>query len=193
MNRGVLYRLGAGVAVFAVFGLAGCGAIPPSDLVGPNGPDDTTAKCNVEFFNDDFVYGFDLPTLADLVRFDDDPDFLFNATWELILADSGIVFSTRVDPQDGRTLAEAVDALNRLIEADGGEFYTEASIVLANGDLGFLSTYVWTTDTGTTVNYRVNAMKHNRYYSVSALVAETGFTTDAETALSDAVQSLCIE
>ena len=153
-----------------------------------------TSTCDVEYFNDDFAYGFGLPTPADLRRLDDDPDSLFNATWEFMLGDSAMIFSTRVAPHVYEDLADAVDDTNSLIEADGGEFYTEIPIILANGDPGFLSTYITPSDSEeTTVHYRVNAVKHDRYYTVSANVVDSGYTTEAETAMFEAVLSLCIE
>ncbi len=107
----------AAVTALVITVIAGCGTMPPGDVAGSNGLGDTTGTCNVAFFNDDFAYGFDLPTLADLVHLDDTAEAVGGWPIASILC-IGIVSLTflqiaRIRAKPQKRLIEAMDRLVR--------------------------------------------------------------------------------
>lgn len=146
--------------------------------------------CDVSYYNSDFGYGFDLPLLARLDRFDDEPFFAFNATWTLNHESAVISFVTRVaDVEPPWSLEFVVESVNQKFKDVGAFFFVETPTVLADGSPAYLSGYHLD---GVTV-YTMDTAVGNQLYNVKTLVTTEDFTFSADSIMMEAVTSLCVD
>ncbi len=192
MNRNGLNRMGVAVAALAVAGLVGCGGLP-IDGTNPTDSAVVVGTCNTAYYNSDFGFGFDLPSLATLERFDDQQDFLFFAGW---FFGSDMTFLVAVQDLPESTVSFGEDALAVWIErarvavaGQGGTIVVDMEVTLANGDAGHI---LISTIQGILGSYQVFTIKRDQSFSVGATVGLPVSESD-DALLTEVVLSLCVD
>lgn len=170
----------------------GCGGVP-IDGANPTDSAGVVGTCNTTYYNSDFGFGFDLPSLATLERFDDQQDFLFSAGW---FFGSDMTFSAFVQDLPESTASFGVDAFAVWIErarvalaGTGQSIIVDTETTLANGDLGHI---LISTFQGILGSYQVFTVKQNMSFNVSASVGLPVSESD-DALLTEVVLSLCVD
>lgn len=186
------------IVVAASIPLSGCGGVPPAAIGGGSTTGGTDSAnvieaCNTTYYNPDFGFGFDLPNLATLERFDDEPDFLFSAAW-FFGADVSLLVAVQDLPES--TVSFGADAFAVWIERArvatagvGGTIIVDTDFTLANGDLGHI---LISTLQGVLGSYQVFTVKDNVSYSVSATAGLPVNESD-DALLTQIVMSVCVD
>lgn len=200
-SRGFRATLSICLAVAVLPSVVGCGALTALTTLSSQVDDSQTTDpvdlssgdgaCDTNFVADYSTLGLDLPSDAsESPDFDPDEQAVFSMAW--VFAVGGITITLEAEattasfPSD---LSQIVEAADEEVSLAGGSVNDPIDLVLANGDAATLTSY----SQDGVLYYRVNTLKSDTSYVVTASVAEDDLTQEIDNAMVSAVTSLCVE
>jgi len=200
-SRGLRASLSVCLVFVMLPGVVGCDALTALttlssqvDNTQTNDPVDLTSNggvCDTNFVADYAPLGLDLPSNASAAPgFTPDAEAVFSMAWVFSVGDVTITLDAEATtvpfPSD---LSLIVEAANEAVTLAGGNVNAPIDLVLANGDAATLTTY----SQDGVFYYRVNTLKSDTSYVVTASVPQDDLTQNVDNAMVSAVTSLCVD
>jgi hypothetical protein len=190
------------MALLLLAALPGCGGMP----IDGTDPLNVVVPCNTAYYNSQFGFGFDLPSTAILRNQGNEPTLLFDASWSLAPSVEAAIgtavgeFPTSLATLDDeyKLLAFAASRHESFAASPNTEYFTDMSVTLPNGDLGYM--VIMATDVAClcdaddrNVVWDVMTVKHNRVYWVFGNTSESLYTDATHDVVARITLSLCVD